>query len=343
MISASPSSLSYEDEHGSIPIYTAADNFKSVPYVPLLAKEGVKHNVGGEDGRGGLLFVYNDGNTTLETLVDGFYDGNPIRDLNDCHDKACVDAMKELKEENLFTKDDIKNHGLLYKTCDTQGTRQRFDFLCDWCPDGMKNDQYRHLPIIHSVITYDPIEYFAMFLKAATKHHSIEASLLFQTDNDGTTACERAFKMYGKNETMQVIGNCIPFDDPQIPILHHVAKHAPQLMNDFIIRYVSAAYLRDSDGRNLDQAMLASGKMTFQNDGSYFVRLSDDQVREIDPATDLYPCMVAASGETSDLSAVFVLLRRNPSLVRGGNIDDANTNKRRSTRTRSSVKRSKQK
>ena len=142
---------------------------------------------------------------------------------------------------------------------------------------------------------------------------------------------------------MQVIGNCIPFDDPQIPILHHVAKHAPQLMNNFIIRYVSAAYLRDSDGRNLDQAMLASGKMTFENDGSYFVRLSDDQVREIDPATDLYPCMVAASGETSDLSAVFVLLRRNPSLVRGGNIDDANTNKRRSTRTRSSVKRSKQK
>merc|ERR1719354_107410 len=94
--------------------------------------------------------------------------------------------------------------------------------------------------------------------------------------------------------------------------------------------------------------MLASGNYyTFEDNAMHFnLCLSDDQVREIDPATDLYPCMVAASGETSDLSAVFVLLRRNPSLVRGGNIDDANTNKRRSRRTRrthSSVKRSKQK
>ena len=83
----------------------------------------------------------------------------------------------------------------------------------------------------------------------------------------------------------------------------------------------SKAYLRDSDGRNLDQAILASGNKTFASDASYFLRtLSDDQVREIDPASDLYPFMIAASGETSDLSAVYVLLRRNPSLVRGGNI-----------------------
>ena len=55
--------------------------------------------------------------------------------------------------------------------------------------------------------------------------------------------------------------------------------------------------------------------------------LSDDQVREIDPATDLYPFMVAVLGETSDLSAVYVLLRRNPSLVRGGNFDDGGVEK----------------
>ena len=160
-----------------------------------------------------------------------------------------------------------------------------------------------------------------MFLKATTKHHTKEAGLLFQTDNLGVTACQRAFEEYGKEETMQVMGNCIPFDNPQIPILHYVAKHAFQFLNDFMVRYTSAAYLRDTDGRNLDQAILASGNKTFASDASYFLRmLSDDQVREIDPASDLYPFMVAASGETSDLSAVYVLLRRNPSLVRGGNI-----------------------
>ena len=160
-----------------------------------------------------------------------------------------------------------------------------------------------------------------MFLKATTKHHTKEAGLLFQTNNLGVTACQRAFEEYGKEETMQVIGNCIPFDDPQIPILHHVAKHAIHLLNDFVVRYRSAAYFRDEDGRNLDQAILASGNKTFSSDGSFFLRaLSDDQLREIDPDSDLYPFMVAASGETSDLSAVYVLLRRNPALARGGNI-----------------------
>jgi hypothetical protein len=38
-----------------IPIYSAAISRESVQYVPLLAKEGVKYNVGGDDARGGLL------------------------------------------------------------------------------------------------------------------------------------------------------------------------------------------------------------------------------------------------------------------------------------------------
>ena len=148
---------------------------------------------------------------------------------------------------------------------------------------------------------------------------------------------------------MQVIGDCIPFDDPQLPILHHVAKHAPQLLKHFSIRYTSAIYVRYEDGRNLNQAMLASGKTLFKKNGLHFLHtLTDDNVREIDPATDLYPFMVAASVNTSDLSAVYVLLRRNPSLIRGGNLnpEDGGTNscnrlRRRSTRRSNSTKRSK--
>ena len=44
-------------------------------------------------------------------------------------------------------------------------------------------------------------------------------------------------------------------------------------------------------------------------------QFEDEQVREIDPGSDLYPFMVAASGETCDISAVYTLLRRNPSLA----------------------------
>ena len=153
-------------------------------------------------------------------------------------------------------------------------------------------------------------------------------------------------------KTMEVIGNCTPFDELTIPILHHVATYAFQLFkNDFMIRYVSAAYLQDKDGHNLDQAILTSGKKTFQNHGSYFLLLlRDDQVREIIPTTDLFPFMAAASGENSDLSAVYVLLKKNPSLVgsnfaRGHKIDDGDRLRNHlntRSKTHSAAKRSKQ-
>ena len=52
-----PSSLSYQIDEGWLPICSAALSKESVHYVPLLAKEGVKHNMGGDDARGGLLVM----------------------------------------------------------------------------------------------------------------------------------------------------------------------------------------------------------------------------------------------------------------------------------------------
>jgi hypothetical protein len=79
----------------------------------------------------------------------------------------------------------------------------------------------------------------------------------------------------------------------------------------------------------LQQTTLASGHKTFSDDPMFFLQMSDEQVREIDPGSDLYPFMVvAASGQISDLSAVYTLLRRNPSLAH------RNTTKRRGKRKR---------
>ena len=74
-------------------------------------------------------------------------------------------------------------------------------------------------------------------------------------------------------------------------------------------------HVRDCQGRTLHQAIFASGYKTFIEDPMFFLGMSDEQVREIDPRSDLYPFMVAASGETCDLSAVYALLRRNPVLA----------------------------
>jgi hypothetical protein len=298
-----PSCLSHEDENYWLPIYSAVMYKKSVHYVPLLAKEGVKHNVGGDNGRGGLADLLR------RELVSYAVD--------DTYDEVYLNIMKKMRESNLLRKKDIKDSNLLYWACN-QVTQMRFDFLIDWCPEGLKIHTYGGLPIIHAIIddscSCDPVQ-FSTFLKASLKHYPNDLGLLFQKDSDGQTACERAFKKFEKEETLTAIGELIPFDDPKFPILHHVAKHAPQYMKDFGSRYRSATYFRDCQGRTLHQSMLASGQKTFGDDPMFFLQMSDEQVREIDPGSDLYPFMVVASGQTCDLSAVYALLRRNPSLA----------------------------
>jgi hypothetical protein len=297
-----PSSLSYEDEYGTLPILSAVRYKKSVHYVPLLAKEGVKHNVGGDDARGGLLCDDN----VLELLAcqGSHIDADPLY----------LDIMKKLRESKLLLREDIRDHDLLYIACNP-ATLMRFEFLIDWCPEGLKTHQFFGRPLIHARINYCPIEWFSIFLKTALNYHPNDLGLLFQMDDEGQTACEREFKKYGNDKTMSAIGELIPFDDLQLPILHHVAMHAPQNMKDFGSRYPSATYFRDSQGRTLHQAKLASGHKTYMDDPMFFLEMSDEQMREIDPGNDLYPFMVAASGETCDLSAVYSLLRRNPTLA----------------------------
>jgi hypothetical protein len=314
MIAAVPLSLSHTNGEGHLPIQSAVWGNHSVDYVPLLAKEGITHQVGGNDNRGGLLVVEraNIRENVLQLLATLVKDNNPVPT-----DTAHLNTMMELRQSNLLLKEDIQEYDLLYHAC-RPGSQLRFDFFVDWDVQGLRNHQHDGLPIIQNVIKGRPIEHFKVFFKAALKHYPQDLGLLFQKDNDGKTACERAFDKYGKDETMKAIGECIPFDDPKLPILHHVVKDAPQFMNDFAFRYPSTGYLRDEQGRTLLQASIASGTKTYTTDALFFIRMRDEEIREIDEATDLYPFMVLASGQTSDLSAVNYLLRRNPSLAHSG-------------------------
>ena len=91
MIDNVPSCLCYCTEYGYLPIHTAVDYKESVHYVPLLAKEGVKHKVGEDDARGGLLGVLRI--NVLTNLVS--YSGD------DGDGTVYLNAMKELRESNL--------------------------------------------------------------------------------------------------------------------------------------------------------------------------------------------------------------------------------------------------
>ena len=346
MISVVPSSLSYKNEKGMLPIQRIAAaprptmnigllmNMQPlVPYIPLLASEGIRYNVGGGgDKRGGLLVEYpstscsSDRINVLQMLVFARkniapknYCGNAIMTCAN-FDRECLKALKALQEANLFFKQDLQKYNLLFWSCLSAGSRSRFEYLAQIDPIGLKNHRYEGKPILHAVIEKMTPTEVQIFISAALKYFPNDVGLLFQKnegDNNDKTSFELAVSKFGMETTFSLVKQCIAHGvtTNPIPILHRVVEHAPQYLNEFAMRYSSHAFVRDEKGRTLNHSELASGHRSFATDSCFFVRMNNEQVQEVDPCTGLYPFMVAALDETSDLSAVYYLLRRNPSLV----------------------------
>jgi hypothetical protein len=70
---------------------------KSIPYIPMLAREGVWYNVGGSDGRGGLLLKYRGMNALQQSAFWACYDMTA--------DKAYFILFEEFRKANLFKKE----------------------------------------------------------------------------------------------------------------------------------------------------------------------------------------------------------------------------------------------
>ena len=127
MIDAVPLSISYKNRKGQLPIQNAVWLDGSIPYIPLLATEGVRHNVGGAGKRGGLL------------VVDPFDMRNNVLQMLASYacDTICLNVLKGLKESNLFLKQDIQDYHLWGWSCHTK-SQLRFDYLAEMDPEGLK-------------------------------------------------------------------------------------------------------------------------------------------------------------------------------------------------------------
>ena len=151
LINQFPSSLEYKNDIKQLPIQSAAWYLDSVGYVPLLAEQGIKYNVGGYDKRGGLLLEDHntyDNMNVLQLLVYLRTTNYPIP-----FDTAYLNTMKDLRDINLFVKNDIKDHHLLFHACGSK-KRLRFEYLANW--SGLKTYTCDGLPIFHSTIKQYP-------------------------------------------------------------------------------------------------------------------------------------------------------------------------------------------
>ncbi|GFH49892.1 hypothetical protein CTEN210_06368 [Chaetoceros tenuissimus] len=303
-----PSALSYEDKDGYIPIsYISEDNDdgSGLEYIPILAKEGVKHNVGGADARGGLVCRTPNGLTL-----------NNLQNLCTCSDNEMVNlsVLKELRKMGLFVKSDIQDYKMLhysvYSSCGRG--KKRTKFLADWDPDALLNID--SLEIMNFERELDDLE---ILLLAGFKHFPNTGGILFLQDTAGNTvfdlACRKDYG-YGLEGTMSILHKILaPRSD--YPILHHVYIKAPEHVPLFAKKFHWAYHLKDHKGRTLHQAVLAAGPDVMNANSQLFASLTDDQLQTKDPIITLYPFAAMAVGEHAELEVVFDLLRRQPSVL----------------------------
>jgi hypothetical protein len=220
LVQGIPEAMSVMNDEDRLAIQSMLEQGAGIKYIPILAKEGNKHNVGGTGMRGGLLVsdpVNDDGNL-LECLASMHDDEDSIT-----IDTDCIDAMKKLKKADLFLKEDIEEYGLLYDSCNPR-SKMRFEYLAQWDPDSLIIDDYGHFPFSHFMINeFDDLNRFTMCLQTTIKHHPQDLGVLFRKDRRGDTAYERALEKHGKEATFKVIQECIP-TNTSLPILHHAMK-----------------------------------------------------------------------------------------------------------------------
>ena len=295
-----PSTLSYIDEDdGRIPIHSAAD--KAFEYVPVLAKEGIKQKVGGEDARGGLLMIDPADDEWWNTL-------QCLSNIGD-DDTEKLRVLKELKQAGLLLKKDIKEHHLQTHSC-WKESKLRFEYLVDWDPDALIHTRARDKPLAH-ILDSDQLP---VFLESSFKHHPNLSGLLFIKDDNGNIAFDTMCNCFGKKETMTMLNDFLA-RKCDYPILHHVFINAPHHKELFMEYFPWATQLKDHNGRSLQQAVLAAGPNIMNQHCHIFAMLTDEQIQERDPVTTLYPFAAMAVGEDADLKKSFYLLRRHPSVL----------------------------
>jgi hypothetical protein len=172
-------------------------NTKAISFIPLLAEEGAKLNVGGADRRGGLLYPNDDEENVLQLLVS-CYSSEGYR----CRpglDSLCLNVMKSLREMELLQKDDIDEYKLLNYSLRDKSSKQRFEYLVDWYPEGLMV-KYAFDPYINSAAE------FKLVLKAGIKHFPQHISRL--AFRYGSRPHEEKYK------TWKIIQECIDEADP---------------------------------------------------------------------------------------------------------------------------------
>lgn len=143
LIQSIPSALATRNEDEMYPIQSITwdysdDGFNSnaIPFLSVLAEEGLKVQVGGDKMRGGILIKQSndlEADCVLEELAslrqseDHYCDEHKRKHI----ERICLDTIKSLRAKGLFRRDDIRRYNLLLKS-QHPASIDRFRYFQNW-------------------------------------------------------------------------------------------------------------------------------------------------------------------------------------------------------------------
>jgi ankyrin repeat protein len=298
IIGESPYYLTVKDEYGNLPIHSAAWDESSLPtLIPLLAKAGIQHGVGGESGRGGLLVENSSGTNTLTCMTD---QGN-------------FDAMKALlnAQPPLLIKSDIVENGLIHKAVKVNELNM-MKMMIEMDPKALyKRDSDGNLPI-HCVNSQDA---FKLLLQSAVdcdpNHSSIGG--LFTKDGFGYMAINLITDKFNKKCVITCLEQVLS-THKDIPILHKAILYTPRYVRDIIENFPDSCFLRDDSGRLPIHVSLETG-MKWSLVFLSIMNANSEHLGEVDPVTKLHLGDLAAVEPSCGLRTINYLMLKHPKNV----------------------------
>lgn len=115
-------------------------------YINILALEGMKYNVGGENMRGGLLNNVYDNTQICKFFVER----NMLQNLVVFdHGENDLNALKELHRNELLVKNDIVDQHLVFYSSLNEKS-EKFEYIVSWDPDALCNTRVGNSPLLHA-------------------------------------------------------------------------------------------------------------------------------------------------------------------------------------------------
>lgn len=262
LIQAFPDALAFRNAKNHLPIQSlvlypkGSKIVNGIHYILPLALESMKHNIGGENMRGGLLNELRKRKNLLQILSAS---GNS--------DELRLNVIKNLRSYGLLKKEDIVRYSLLHYSCWGKSSFLRFQYFVAWDPEALVKTRFDAVPLLHSFILRSPSsitrvssplgaeECFKRCLKQSLEYYN---DLLFQKDDAGKIAFELALEKFGETPTMILLREVFT-EEAGHSLLHEVILHQRNRFNLFLSWFPWMYRLRDENGNTVLEVLFISG------------------------------------------------------------------------------------